>query len=182
MSDDRSARERMIAGAPYLPADAPLPQDRARSQRLLRQADDATDYAARNVILAELLGAVGARVEVQRPFFCDYGYNVRLADDVFINTGAIFLDAAPITIGAGSRLGPAVQLLTPDHPRDAAERRTDVETAAPITLGENVWLGGGVIVCPGVTIGDDAIVGAGAVVTRDIPAGATAVGNPARVR
>ena len=182
MNDSRSARERMIAGASYDPGEQPLPQDRARSQELLRQADDAIDYAARNVILAVLLGAVGAGVEVQRPFFCDYGYNVFLDDGVFINTGAIFLDAAPITIGAGSRLGPAVQLLTPDHPRDAAERRTDVETAAPITLGENVCLGGGVIVCPGVTIGDDAIVGAGAVVTRDIPAGATAVGNPARVR
>lgn len=182
MSPTPSARDRMIAGAPYDPGEAPLPQDRARCQEVLRRADAATDYPSRNGILAELLGAVGAGVEVQRPFFCDYGYNVLLADGVFINTGAIFLDAAPITIGAGSRLGPAVQLLTPDHPRDPAERRTNVETAAPITIGENVWLGGGVIVCPGVTIGDDAIVGAGAVVTRDIPAGATAVGNPARVR
>lgn len=182
MSDGPSARERMSTGAPYFPSDAALGDDRARCQALLRLADEATDYAARNVVLAQVLGHVGEGVEVQRPFFCDYGYNVLLADGVFFNCGAIFLDAAPITIGAGSRLGPAVQLLTPDHPRDPAERRTGIETAAPITLGENVWLGGGVIVCPGVTIGDDAIVGAGAVVTRDVPAGATAVGNPARVR
>jgi len=176
------ARGRMTAGAPYHPGDAPLPADRARCQAVLRAADAAVDYVARNVLLAQVLGGLGEGVEVQRPFFCDYGYNVVLADGVFVNAGAIFLDAAPIAIGAGSRLGPAVQLLTPDHPRDPAERRTGVETARPITLGENVWLGGGVIVCPGVTIGDDAIVGAGSVVTRDVPAGATALGNPARVR
>jgi maltose O-acetyltransferase len=182
MAGERSTRERMTAGARYHPGDDPLPADRARCQAVLRAADAATDYAERHALLAQVLGGIGEGVEVQRPFFCDYGYNVFLADGVFVNAGVILLDAAPIRIGAGSRLGPAVQLLTPDHPRDPDDRRTGVETAEPIVLGENVWLGGGVIVCPGVTIGDDAIVGAGSVVTRDVPAGATAVGNPARVR
>jgi maltose O-acetyltransferase len=181
VSPDGGSRERMTTGNRYFPGDAPLPADRARCQALLRRADEVTDYPARNVVLAELLGLVGTGVEVQRPFFCDYGYNVRLGDRVFINAGAYFLDAALITLGADTRLGPGVQLLTPDHPREAVGRRTGVETARPITLGDNVWLGGGVVVCPGVTIGDDAIVGAGSVVTGDIPAGATAVGNPCRV-
>jgi maltose O-acetyltransferase len=117
---------------------------------------------------------------VRPPFYCDYGEHVSLDDGVFVNFGATFLDWAPIRIGAASQLGPNVSLLTPDHPRDAVRHRAGWEAAHPITIGENVWIGGGATVCPGVTIGDDAIVGAGAVVLHDVAPGATVVGVPAR--
>ena len=124
---------------------------------------------------------MGPGAAVRPPLYVDYGHRVTLGAGVFINFGATLLDVAPIRIGAHTQIGPNVQLLTPTHPLDAAERRAGWESAEPITIGENVWLGGGVIVCPGVTIGDNTVVGAGAVVTRDLPAGVVAVGNPARV-
>jgi maltose O-acetyltransferase len=119
-------------------------------------------------------------VFVRPPFHCDYGFNITLGDGVFINFGAVILDIAAVTIGDKTQIGPGVQILTADHPRDPRQREAGLEFGRPITIGRNVWIGGGAIILPGVTIGDDAIIGAGAVVTRDVPAGATAVGNPAR--
>ena len=132
-------------------------------------------------ILRELLGSVGKDVRIRAPFHCDYGYHIGIGDRTFVNFGAVFLDAGPITIGSDVQIGPNVQLLTPTHELDADRRRAGWERAVPVTIGDNVWLGGGVIVCPGVTIGDDIVVGAGAVVTKDLPSGVLAVGNPARV-
>ena len=111
----------------------------------------------------------------------DYGSQTTIGARTFINVGAVILDVGRVTIGADVQIGPNVQLLTPTHPLEPDLRRTGVEAAEPIAIGDNVWLGGGVIVCPGVTIGADTVVGAGAVVTRDLPAGVLAVGNPARV-
>ena len=111
----------------------------------------------------------------------DYGYQTSIGAGTFINSGAVILDVGRVTIGADVQIGPNVQLLTPTHPLDPEQRRSGAEAAEPITIGDNVWLGGGVIVCPGVTIGQDTVVGAGAVVTRDLPPGVLAVGNPARV-
>ena len=111
----------------------------------------------------------------------DYGYQTTIGAGTFINAGAVILDVGRVTIGADVQIGPNVQLLTPTHPLEPELRRSGAEAAEPITIGDNVWLGGGVIVCPGVSIGRDTVVGAGAVVTRDLPAGVLAVGNPARV-
>ncbi len=142
--------------------------------------EPAATAEAKDEALGRLLGSRAPGAVVRPPFQCDYGVHIHLGPDAFVNFGAVFLDCAPITIGAASQLGSNVQLLTPDHPRDPAKRRAGWEAAHPITIGENVWIGGGAIVTGGVTIGDDAIVGAGAVVVRDVPAGVTVAGNPAR--
>lgn len=144
-------------------------------------ATDPDDRSAHSEILRELLGAVGDDVVIRPPFQCDYGSNIRIGSRTFANFGLVALDVAPITIGADVQIATNVQLLTPTHPIDPQLRRDKWEAAAPITIGDNVWLGGGVIVLPGVTIGDDTVVGAGSVVNRDLPAGVVAVGNPARV-
>ena len=130
--------------------------------------------------LAERLGEVGPGVVVRPPFHCDYGSNIRLGADVFLNFGCIVLDVVEVAVGEGTQIGPAVQLLAADHPRDLAARREGLEFGRPVRVGRHVWIGGGALLLPGVTVGDGAIIGAGAVVTRDVAAGATVAGNPAR--
>jgi len=179
----RSHKERMLAGELYQADDPQVAAEFVRAQQLAERynAIDPADFARREVALTELFGAIGQGCEVRAPLRVDFGYNIRLGDRVFVNYNAVMLDVAAITIGDDTLIGPNVQLLTPTHPLDPTLRREKWEAAKPIAVGRNVWLGGGVIVCPGVTIGDDAVVGAGAVVTRDLPAGAVAVGNPAKV-
>jgi maltose O-acetyltransferase len=118
---------------------------------------------------------------IRPPFHCDYGYNIRLGDGVFLNFQCVILDVVAVVIGDRTQIGPGVQILTADHPRDAMARAAGAEWGRPITIGRDVWIGGGALILPGVTIGDGAIVGAGSVVTRDVPAGATVIGNPARI-
>ena len=176
-------RARMLAGEPYV-ADAPeITADslRARSLQDAFNRSASTEAEARRRILEELLGAFGEGSEIRPPFHCDYGYRIQVGARTFVNYGLVALDVAPIVIGDDVQIGPNVQLLTPTHPLDAERRRAKWESAEPITIGDNAWLGGGVIVLPGVTVGPDTVVGAGAVVTRDLPAAVVAVGNPARV-
>jgi maltose O-acetyltransferase len=173
----------MLAGELYL-ADDPEIAAESRRALLLQEQYNATshdDGAERRRILEELLGSIGDDVTIRPPFFCDLGYQLTIGARVFANFGLVALDVAAITIGDDVQIGPNVQLLTPTHPVDADARRAKWEAAEPITIGDNVWLGGGAIVLPGVTIGADTVVGAGSVVTRDLPAGVVAVGNPARV-
>ena len=176
-------KQRMLAGDWYLPDDAELAAESERRVRLCAAYN--TAHAAgpdeRRALLEELLGSVGDGVRIRAPFHCDFGYHISIGARTFVNFGAVMLDAAPITIGADVQIGPNVQLLTPAHELDTERRRAGWEKAVPVTVGDNVWLGGGVIVCSGVTIGNDTVVGAGAVVTRDLPSGVLAVGNPARV-
>jgi len=176
-------RERMLAGELYIADDPVLAQEHQEAMALMEQfnASPAADPAGRQRLLQELLGALGAGTQVRPPLSCDYGYQIRIGTGTFVNFGLVALDVAPITIGDHVQIGPNVQLLTATHPLEPGPRRAKWESAQPITIGDNVWLGGGVIVCPGVTIGADTVVGAGAVVTRDLPAGVLAVGNPARV-
>ncbi|WP_030255794.1 sugar O-acetyltransferase [Streptomyces violens] len=181
-------KDRMLAGDWYIPDDPELLADTERRIELCAAFNAAAghmpgtyDPARRDAVLAKLLGSVGTDVRIRPPFHCDYGYLISIGSGTFINFGAVFLDAAPITIGAHVQIGPNVQLLTPTHELDAERRRAGWEKALPVTIGDNVWLGGGVIVCPGVTIGENTVVGAGAVVTKDLPPGVLAVGNPARV-
>lgn len=142
---------------------------------------DALDGDNLRRILTELLGSVGEGVSIRQPLFVDFGAHITIGARTFVNSGLTALDVARITIGEDVMFGPNVQLLTPSHPLDAAARLEKWETGLPITIGDNVWLGGGVIVVPGVTIGANTVVGAGAVVTKDLPAGVLAVGAPARV-
>jgi maltose O-acetyltransferase len=170
-------KQKMLAGELYLVDDPELIADRQRCEALLRRVNDERDEAA----FDELLGSVGVDAWVRTPFYCDYGYNISLGTNVFINYNCVLLDCAPIVVGHRAQLGPAVQLLAADHPRDPAQRRAGLEFAKPIDIGPNAWLGGGALVCPGVSIGANSVIGAGSVVTRDIPANVVAVGNPCRV-
>lgn len=181
--DPRSQRERMEAGDLYI-ADDPelerLQQDARRLQDAYYRAHVAGDAEA-PTLLRELLGQIGDGTEVRPPLFVDYGSNIRIGAGTFINYNLTALDVVAITIGDDCQIGPNVQLLTPTHPVEPDPRRAKLEAALPIAIGDNVWLGGGVIVCPGVSIGDNSVIGAGSVVTRDIPADVVAVGSPAKV-
>jgi maltose O-acetyltransferase len=174
-------KERMLAGEWYIADDEQLGADTRRREELCRAFNSATGPEQRGLVLRDLLGSVGDQVRVRPPFQCDYGTYITIGPRTFVNFNAVFLDAAPIAIGADVQVGPNVQLLTPTHELDPDRRRTGWERALPITIGDNVWLGGGAIVCPGVTIGANTVVGAGSVVTKDLPPSVLAVGNPARV-
>jgi maltose O-acetyltransferase len=182
-TDTRSQRERMLAGDLYVADDPQLAAESRRAAILMQQfnASDPADPPTRRAVLSELLGSFGEGSEIRPPLYCDYGYQIHIGARTFINYGAVLLDVATITIGDDVQIGPNVQLLTPTHPLDPDARRAKLEAARPITIGHNVWLGGGVIVLPGVSIGENTVVGAGAVVTKDLPANVVAVGNPARV-
>ena len=179
----KGMRERMLAGELYIADDPELAQDSARAQRLTHHINtmDPTDHQRRQELLAELLGAFGEGSDIRPPLQCDYGYQTFVGARCFANWGLISLDVAIVTIGDDVQLGPNVQLLTATHSLEPGPRRAKWEAAEPIVIGDNVWLGGGVIVGPSVRSGADTGVGAGAVVVRDLPAGVVAVGSPARV-
>lgn len=176
-------KRRMVAGELYHADDPEIQAGLARARERVERYNGTPHNAQdeRDRILRELLGDVGEGVVVMPPFRCDYGSHISIGAGTFVNYDCVMLDVAPIRIGAACQLAPRVQLLTATHPIDPEPRRLGWESAEPITVGSNVWLGGGAIVCPGVTIGDDTVVGAGAVVTRDLPAGVVAAGVPARV-
>jgi maltose O-acetyltransferase len=176
-------KERMLAGEPYFAADAQLTAERLRARQVLHDFNGARPGkdAPYPRALASLFGAFGEGTVVMAPFQCDYGYNIRIGRNCFVNYNCVFLDCAPITIGDDAQIAPGVQLLTATHPIAADARRAGEESALPITLGDGVWIGGGAILLPGVTVGDDTVVGAGSVVTRDLPANVVAAGNPCRV-
>lgn len=184
MNNVDSQRERMLRGELYQGGDPELVASRQACQRLLEvfNATGADEQHRRRRVLGELLGSLGEGSQILPRFVCDYGSYIEIGARCFVNYDAILLDCAPIRIGDDVQIGPRVQLLTAQHPVDDRHaRRQGWESAAPIVIGNNVWLGAGVIVCPGVTIGDDAVIGAGSVVTRDVPPAVLAVGNPCRV-
>lgn len=176
--DKMLAGELYDAGAPEIQADLAATQEwLARYNASLGMAP-----ARRRELLIERLAAVGDGAVIRPPFHCDYGFNISLGTGVFLNFNCVVLDVVEVTIDDKTQIGPGVQILAADHPRDAATRASGLEFGRPVRIGRNVWIGGGAIILPGVSVGDDAVIGAGSVVTRDVPAGATAFGNPARVR
>ena len=179
--DSRSQRERMLAGDWY-EADDELHAMTQRAQQLAEQYAQTckTDPTAAREVLGDLLGSVGEHSVIRPPLYVDYGVHIHVGARTFVNFGLVALDVAEINIGDDVQIGPNVQLLTPVHPIEPEPRRNKLEAAKPIRIGNNVWLGGGAIVCPGVMIGENTVVGAGAVVTKDLPANVVAVGNPAR--
>jgi len=179
---ERSEKQKMLAGELYRAVGAEIAADQRRAHRLLDAYNSGGIDADRAALLRDLLASVGENSVIRPPFFCDYGFNIRLGSGVFVNFNCVFLDVVGIEIGDLCQIGPAVQIYTADHPRDPALRRAGYESGKPVRIGANVWIGGGAIILPGVTVGDDAVIGAGSVVTRDVPPGATVVGNPARVR
>jgi maltose O-acetyltransferase len=184
MTGERSEKAKMLAGELYRPGDAEIQADQRAAKAWLARYNAALAQSAdeRHALLRERLGAVGKGAVIRPPFHCDYGFNIRLGDDVFLNFSCVVLDVVTVAIGDGTQIGPAVQIYAADHPRDAEQRRQGLELGRPVAIGRNVWIGGGAIILPGVTIGDDAVIGAGSVVTRDVAAGATVLGNPARPR
>jgi maltose O-acetyltransferase len=171
-----SERERMLAGELYRASDPELLAARARAREVVTRYNDAPDVTA----LEALFEHLGANAVIEPPFHCDYGSQISIGDDFYANTGCVFLDCARIEIGDHALFGPNVQLYAATHPLEAELRREGLEYALPITIGDDVWLGGAVVVLPGVTIGDRAVIGAGSVVTRDVPVGVVAAGNPCR--
>jgi maltose O-acetyltransferase len=180
----RTEREKMLAGELYDPADLDLQAELEATQQWLARYNAALAKSTpeRRTLLLERLAAVGEGAVIRPPFHCDYGFNISLGAGVFLNFSCVILDVVTVTIGDRTQIGPAVQILTAEHPRNPASRGSGLEFGRPIQIGRNVWIGGGAIILPGVSIGDDALIGAGSVVTRDVPAGATAFGNPARTR
>ncbi|HMV56768.1 MAG TPA: sugar O-acetyltransferase [Nitrospira sp.] len=182
MTEQRDKRN-MLAGELYRASSAELTMERRRAQMMLARYNAITDGEPDLLLslLRDLMGSVGDGTVIMPQFTCDYGYNIRLGLNVFINYHCIFLDCAPIDIGNDVQVGPAVQLYTAQHPLEAEIRRSGLESARPIRIGSDVWIGGGAVILPGVTIGDRSVVGAGSVVVHSVPADCVAVGNPARV-
>ncbi|MBT1690619.1 sugar O-acetyltransferase [Dawidia soli] len=178
----KTEKEKMVAGELYYALDPELVADRRHAKQLLHRLN-ITEYVVGPgalAVLRELIPNAHPTLYIEPPFQCDYGYNIYCGENVYFNVQCTVLDVMRVTIGSNVMFGPGAQLYTATHPLDAMLRRTQ-EFAKPITIGNDCWIGGGAIICPGVTIGDRCVIGAGAVVTRDIPSDSLAAGNPARV-
>lgn len=173
--------QKMVTGEAYSPSDPQLAVLSLRAKELLMQLNNTIDHGKRSELISTLIGTVGSNITLVSPFFCDYGHNIEIGDRCFINTNCVFLDCAPIKIGSNVFIAPSVQLYAATHPIDYIERR-GAELAKPITIGDDCWIGGASVICPGVTIGDRSVVAAGSVVTRDVPEDTLVAGNPARIK
>ncbi|MBW4471998.1 MAG: sugar O-acetyltransferase [Stenomitos rutilans HA7619-LM2] len=179
----KTEKQKMLAGELYLATDAELTAESQRALRLLRLYNQTTEMEPdkRTQTLQALFGSVGEKPQIVPPFHCDYGSHITVGDRFYMNYGGVILDCNTVHIGNDVLCAPYVQIYAAYHPTDPTVRLTGRELAAPIRIGNNVWIGGGAIICPGVTIGDNTTIGAGSVVTNDIPANVVAVGNPCRV-
>jgi maltose O-acetyltransferase len=179
----RSEKDKMLGGELYDPLDAELSAQRRRARLLCKALNDTRDdqQEERARLIKELIPAAGQGVWIEPPFYCDYGSNITLGDKVFFNFNCVVLDVAPVRIGSRVLFGPAVQVYAAAHPLGAEERRTGLELGKAVEIGEDVWVGGGAIICPGARIGSCSVIGAGSVVTTDIPERVLAAGNPCRV-
>lgn len=176
-------RQRMLAGEPYQATDPELVDLLGRSQRILHTFNLCLPDAIqeRQSLIQKLFGRIGTGSEVKPPFRCDYGFNIFAGDRLFINYDCVILDCNTVRLGDRVLIGPKVQIYTAMHPLNPNERREEWESALPVEIGSDVWIGGGAIICPGVTIGEGSTIGAGSVVTRDVPPRVVAAGNPCRV-
>jgi len=177
----KSEKDKMLAGERYTFLDPELEAERTRAKALLRLFNSAASLTEQRDVLVSLLGKVGHGSFIEPPFHCTYGRNTYLGDQVYLNFSCVIIDNNEVHIGDRCMIGPAVQIYTAAHPLQAEPRIQGCEVAKPVRLDDNVWVGGGAIILPGVCIGRNAVVGAGAVVTRDVPASTVVAGNPARV-
>jgi maltose O-acetyltransferase len=182
MAEEKTERDKMLAGELYDPLDRELSTARARARDLCRRLGETreAEQHERRAILRQLFREGGDSVWLQPPFFCDYGANIELGERVFFNFNCVVLDVCPVRIGHDTLFGPGVQILTPMHPMNAIARRGK-ELGKPIEIGSDVWVGGGAIILAGVRVGDGSVIGAGSLVSRDVPGGVVAAGNPCRV-
>lgn len=179
----KTEKEKMLAGELYLAWDEDLVSERARARRLTRLFHQTieTDDDARKKILKELFGTTGENIYIEPTFRCDYGSNIHVGENFYANFDCVILDVCKVTIGANCMLAPGVHIYTATHPLNAEERNSGAEFGKPVTIGDNVWIGGRTVVNPGVTIGNNAVIASGAVVTKDVPDNVVVGGNPARV-
>jgi maltose O-acetyltransferase len=179
----KTEREKMLAHEPYIATDPELESLHQKAQNLLRDFNLSlpTDRQKRRDIVKALFGSVGEIFEVKPPFHCDYGCHIYVKENLYINYDCVILDCNKVYIGSNVLIAPKVQIYTAYHHLDVETRRSGLEMAAPIAIGDDVWIGGGAIICPGVTIGNNTTIGAGSVVTKNIPANVVAAGNPCRV-
>ena len=178
----KSEKDKMLSGDFYSPSDMELVEERDLAKKLTFEFNHTwpSEKEKRQEILNQLINARGA-FHIEAPFNCDYGYNIELGENFYANYGCIILDVNKVIIGDNVMFAPNVQIYTVGHPTNPIERLSGKESAKAIVIGNNVWIGGGTIICPGVKIGDNVTIGAGSVVTRDIPPNVVAVGNPCRV-
>ncbi|MBC6425850.1 MAG: sugar O-acetyltransferase [Ekhidna sp.] len=176
-------KEKMIAGEMYNAKDPELIADRKRARLLFQQINRMNENAKeeRDLLFYELIGEAGENLWVEPPFYCDYGHNIRAGNNFFMNFNCCILDVSTVEIGDNVMFAPGVQVLTATHPIEAKARNSGLEYAKPISIGNDVWVGGSAIICPGVVIGNRAVIGAGAVVTRDVSDDVFVAGNPAQV-
>lgn len=176
-------KEKMLSGKLYNAMDTTLSEERHRARLIFQKINQMSenDKDERNKLFRELFGQTGKNFWIEPPFYCDYGYNIKLGNKVFFNFNCCILDVAEVKIGNNVFFGPNVQIYTATHPMDAKTRNSMLEAGKPISIGNDVWIGGGVIISPGVTIGNGVVVGSGAVVTKDIPDNVFVGGNPARI-
>ena len=179
----KTEKHKMLGGELYDPFDRQLSDERRRARLLLKKLNDTCDdqIEARACLIGELIPHSGKGVWIEPPFYCDYGSNITLGDKVFFNFNCIVLDVARVHIGSRVLFGPAVQIYAATHPLRAADRRLGLELGKSVEIGDDAWIGGSAIVCPGVRIGARSVIGAGSVVTKDIPEGVLAAGNPCRI-
>ncbi|MEO0765569.1 MAG: sugar O-acetyltransferase [Pseudomonadota bacterium] len=177
-----NARDRMASGVWYSCLDAEFEALRLRALEAVHAHNNLPPSERRTLSapLKALFAATGENCLIEAPFHCSYGINIHLGDAVFVNSGCVILDSAPVHIGDGTLIGTGAQILCADHHRDPVKRRAGIERAVPVSIGSDVWIGAGAIVLPGVTIGDRAIIGAGSIVTKSVESDATVVGNPGR--
>ena len=179
----KTEKQKMLSGELYNASDCELAKERTNARLLLKELNDSREDELENrqSILKKLFPNAGDNLSVQTPFYCDYGSNIKTGENVFFNFNCVVLDVMPVEIGDRTLFGPNVQIYTATHPLNYKERSSGLESAKPITIGEDVWIGGSVVICPGVSIGDRTVIGAGSVVTKDIPSDVFAGGNPCRV-
>ena len=179
----KSEKEKMLAGELYDPLDRQLSNERLQTRLLIKALNDTREDETekRTKVLKALIPNAGNGLWIQPPFYCDYGSNIKIGEKVFFNFNCVVLDVCEVTIGSRTLFGPNVQIYTATHPINPKERASGLEYAKPIAIGEDVWIGGSAVICPGVSIGDRTVIGAGSVVTKDIGADVFAAGNPCRV-
>lgn len=179
----KTEKEKMLSGELYDASDYELTNERTKARLLSKELNDSREDESekRERILNLLIPNSGENLWLQPPFYCNYGTNIIVGDNVFFNFNCVVLDVAQVKIGSRTKMGPNVQIYTATHPIDYKVRATGLESGKPITIGEDVWLGGSAVICPGVTIGDRTIIGSGSVVVKDIPSGVLAAGNPCKV-